>query len=171
MSKSRTSRRVNVKAIVGSAVLVGVVAAGAFFARMSSQGQMREELLEQAETLVQQGQGSLALRHLGQYLGRNPDDIEALDRYAALLADAVLEGGDYGRIQAAIKANERVIRLDPEGALGAEDPQRNRRWLAQLQMAYTQAVRLSVAQSRSRPSMPGSPRTIATTPPCCWSAT
>ena len=149
MSESRTNRRLNVKAIVGSAVLIGVIAAGAFVARMSSKEQMRGALLEQAEALTRRGDDSLALRHLGQYLERHPKDIQALDRYAALLADSVLERGDGNRIAAAIKANERLIRLDPEGTLGAEDPQQNRRWLARLQIAYTQAVRSSAALRRS----------------------
>ncbi|RUL89197.1 tetratricopeptide repeat protein [Tautonia sociabilis] len=131
MAPARSRPQLNKKVAVGTLVVVAVVIGVGLLAGGAFQGRMRAQVLKQADALAGRGEASLAMQHLERFLRDHPDDVAVLDRYATLLSEAVLDRQEGGRIERAIQANERVLQLDPEGQV-ASDPQRNRRWLAEL---------------------------------------
>ncbi|WP_169977180.1 tetratricopeptide repeat protein [Tautonia rosea] len=132
MGRSRTTQRVNLKAVIGTTVVVLVLVIGGVFAAGVFRERVRTELIRQTETLIENEKPRMAMRHLERYLKKRPDDVEMLDRYTRLMTEAVLEQGDEGRLLGAISQNERLLRLDPEGNVEGSDRQQNRKWLAQL---------------------------------------
>ncbi|WP_145277192.1 tetratricopeptide repeat protein [Tautonia plasticadhaerens] len=137
MGRSRSKQRLNVKAVIGTAIVVLVLVGGGLLAAGVFQDRVRDQVLTQSRDLIEGDNPGMALRHLERFLSKNPDDVEVLDRYATLLSEAVLRRGDFGRIDPAIASNERLLRLDPEGAV-AEDPQQNRRRLIELYILRTE---------------------------------
>ena len=93
------------------------------------------------------------MRHLERFLREHPDDAEVLGLYADMLGDAVLRGGDLARLDAAINANERVLRLDPEGAFDADGDARqdNRLDLAKLYIISSERDRGRGQAGQDRP--------------------
>ncbi|WP_161602099.1 tetratricopeptide repeat protein [Tautonia marina] len=132
MGRSRTTQRVNLRAVIGTTVIVLVLVIGGVFAAGIFRERVRTELIRQTETLVEKDQPRMAMRHLERFLEKHPNDVEMLDRFTRLLSEAVLEQGDTSRSRAAIRQNERLLRLDPDGNLEGSDRQQNRKWLAEL---------------------------------------
>ena len=137
VGRPRSRRRLNVKALIGTAIVVLVLVGGGLLAAGVFQDRVRVEVLSQSQELIEEDNPGMAMRHLERFLSKHPDDVEVLDRYTRLLSEAALERGDFGRIDPAITSNERLLRVDPEGTT-AEDPQQNRRWLAELYILRTE---------------------------------
>ena len=84
-----------------------------------------------------------ALKFLDRYLEVKPDDIEAMDLRARLLAESARSEGE---IAAAAQANDLVVRRDPEGA----GRQETRRRLADLYLRLQSVDKVGTAEATAR---------------------
>lgn len=103
--------KVNVKALI--ILLVVTVALGA---SLLAARQVRREVLSKRDLAAgnaayEDQDWATAYEHLREYLGRNPDDIEVIKKYAR--ARLSMRPLDAGMIAGAIAAYRRVIQLDP----------------------------------------------------------
>src|SRR5262245_32467828 len=87
---SQTTRRwrLNPRAAIITGVALLILIPGFFGAQWYNNHYGRSALLNQAKGLVEQKKPDLALRYLNEYLDRNPEDADALDLKARLLADS-----------------------------------------------------------------------------------
>lgn len=150
-SRSRVHRHVNLKAVLVTVAVAVVLIGGGLLASGVFQSQIRGAVLTQAKELAEEGDKGLAMRHLERFLREHPDDAEVLGLYADMLGDAVLQGGDITRLDAAISANERVLRLDPEGAFDADGDARqdNRLDLAKLYIISSERYVAGAKQAKT----------------------
>ena len=103
--------KVNVKVLVILVAVVGVLGGSLFAARQIRRNILSKRALAAGEAAWLEKDWARAARNLGEYLGRHPDDIAILRKYArALLSARPLEATNINR---AIGAYRRVIRLDP----------------------------------------------------------
>src|SRR5690348_16993362 len=99
--ESRSIRKMNVKAIVGTLGILAALVIVGVFAATGLRGQVRKAVLAQVADLEKQKRADLALRHLQQYLEKNPQDTEVLKVRARLLYDTgqLTNGADaYARL-------------------------------------------------------------------------
>jgi len=136
--------RVNVKVLVILAIVVVTLGGSLVAARQIRRSVLSKRALAAGEAAFADKNWARAARDLGEYLGRNPDDIAILKKYAqARLSVRPLESINIGR---AINAYRRIIQLDPHDEVAYEK-------LAELyggtgnsaELAYVARVRLEHA--------------------------
>ena len=131
---SVTQRRLNRKAflILGVVLVVGLIA---FFPiTWWNNARTRQSGLAQAQAAEKAGNVDLALRHMERYVAAWPSDLPGLRYQAKLLADTARDD----RLLVAAQANDKVLRLDPDGP----DSQETRRRLIRLYVQYSDRVRM-----------------------------
>ncbi len=136
----RRVRRVNFKgiAILGGVILLLLLSY--FPARMLADRGVRRTALDQARANAAAGDEDLAIRQLRTYLATSPDDVEALEIQARLLARTARTGD---QIREAMNVNDQLVRLDPAG----EGRQETRRELVRLYILYGKSYRQMVESS------------------------
>lgn len=109
----QTSRRakVNVRLVVILVTSVAVLGAGAFAARHIRRRILSARGLAAGETAFEKQDWAAAARHFREYLGRNPEDIGALRKFAE--ATAAIRPIEVRNSRTAIWAYRQVLRLDP----------------------------------------------------------
>ena len=120
-----------VSALVGAVALLAAIGLGLTFAQ---RGRLRRSALAEAAALQKKGDLAGALRHLTYLRERSPEDLEVLEKQAALLT---LTARDSGQILAAAAANDQLLRRDPNGP----DRQANRRALVELYVRHADGSR------------------------------
>lgn len=113
VNSRRSSRRLNLRWLVGSLAILLVLGLGLWFLKASQTWRIRNDALTKIRALVEERQGALALQHLRQYLAMAPEDIEALEIQADLLYQAA---DSPALVQQATEAGSRLLRIDPEGS-------------------------------------------------------
>jgi tetratricopeptide (TPR) repeat protein len=134
--RSGPALRLNRWALLSSIGAIALLILGLFVLSGFRGDQVRKGVLTQVQELEEAGRLDLALRHVDRYLANHPDDIPVLEIQARLLTEIA---GTPDRIQAAIQANERLLRLDPESP-GRQD---NRKWLVELYLRLSEGFRSS----------------------------
>ncbi len=105
------SAKVNVKVLVIVIVVTVALGVSLVVARQVRRNILSKMDFEAGTAAFEKGDWVNACKHLQEYLGRNPDDIEILKKYAqARLSVRPLEPAHLG---AAVGAYRRVIQLDP----------------------------------------------------------
>lgn len=132
----RPTRRLNSRYLLGSLAVLALLILGLWFLRASQTNRFRDDALAKIRTLIDDGQGALALQHLHQYLSLAPDDIEALEIQADLLYGAA---NSPALVLQATEANSRLLRLDPKG----KGRDQTRRRQARLYILYSDFYRAS----------------------------
>ncbi|CAN5851887.1 hypothetical protein BH23PLA1_BH23PLA1_02290 [soil metagenome] len=134
--RSGSKSRLNWKALVATTAVIGLLILGGVLLSGFRGDRVRGAVLEQVRDLEQEGKPDLALRHINRYLETRPDDIAVLELQARLLTETAYSAD---RVVAAIQANERLLRIDPE------PPQRqeNRRRLIELYLLLSEGYRSS----------------------------
>ena len=108
---TRRIRRPNLRAWIVLAIAILVLVPG-FYALWSYRGREgRQMVLAEAKKRLDANQPYLALSYLNRYLELNPDDVDALDMKAKLLAESAQT--EYQAIEA-IKVHDRVLAHDPD---------------------------------------------------------
>jgi len=105
------SRRLNVRLLVWSLLVVAVALGGLWAVHRWQMRHNADAFLRQAERALDNGQTEQALRHLTHYLSYYPEDIEARIKYATACERKAALTGD---VLSAIVALERVLWLDPD---------------------------------------------------------
>ena len=104
--------KVNVKVLIILIVIIAAIVASLFAARQIRRSIYSKMHLEAGQKAFENKDWPAAYEHFKEYLGRNPDDIEILKKYAeARLLIRPLEGN---AIAGAVSAYRRVIRLNPQ---------------------------------------------------------
>ncbi len=130
----RRVRRLNPRAVL-LLVIVLVLAIPIFFgARVLQDGRRRDGLMREAYEQKEAERPSNALKFVNEYLRLRPDDLEALDLRAELLATTAQTRES---VQEAIRAHERVLRLDPD----SPERQETRRRMIRLDLRMEEHVR------------------------------
>ncbi len=103
--------KINVKVLVILLLVVVGLGVSLFAARQIRRSVLSKMALEAGTTAYEQGDWLTASKQFQEYLGRNPDDVEILKKYAeARLSIRPLEVSFIG---AAISAYRRVLQMDP----------------------------------------------------------
>ncbi len=124
------TKRLNVRYLLASLAVLMLLGLTLFGLKFFQGRLVRADALAQVRALVEEGRGGLALQHLDQYLTMAPEDVEALDIQAELLAKLA---SSPGQILHAAQVNDRLLRLDPDGP----DRDATRRRLVQLYVLYS----------------------------------
>ncbi len=104
--------KINVKVLVILVVAVAVLGGSLFAARQMRRGILSKRDLAAGEAAFAKGDYPAASKNYQEYLGRHPDDIAVLRKYAkARLSIRPLEGAN---ILQAIAGYRRVMQLDPQ---------------------------------------------------------
>ena len=110
--RNHREAKINVKLLVILAVVVVVLGFGAFVARDIRRGILSARDLAAGQTAFDKQDWDTARRYLHEYLGRHPDDLAMLKKYArACLSCRPLKAGN---VKAAIGAYRRMIQLGPD---------------------------------------------------------
>ncbi|CAN5907031.1 hypothetical protein BH23PLA1_BH23PLA1_18340 [soil metagenome] len=134
--RSGPAFRLNRGALLASIGAIALLILGIFILSGVRGDQVRKGVLAQVQVLEEEGRLDLALRHLDRYLANHPDDIPILEVQARLLTEIA---GTPDRIWAAVEANERLLRLDPDRPTRQE----NRKWLVELYLRLSEGFRSS----------------------------
>jgi len=103
--------KINVKVLIILIVVTVAIGASLFAARHIRRNILSEMSLRAGEAAFENKDWPAAYRNLREYLGRNPDDVEILKKYAkAALSIRPLDAKTIG---GAIAAYRRVLQLDP----------------------------------------------------------
>ncbi|MHC4629193.1 MAG: tetratricopeptide repeat protein, partial [Planctomycetota bacterium] len=103
--------KINVKLLVILILICLAVAISLVAARQARRGLLSEISLREGQAAFEREDWPAACKHFKEYLGRDPDNVEILKKYAeAGLAIRPLDGS---AIHGAISAYRRVIQLDP----------------------------------------------------------
>ena len=129
-----TYRRLNLKALIILGVILLVGLALFFPIKAISDRATRRSALAQAEASEKAGNIDLALQNMNRYVAAWPDDLPGLKYHAKLLAQTPQS---IPQLMGAAQANERVLRLDPDGP----ESQEVRRRIAKLYIQYSDARR------------------------------
>ena len=130
-----------------SLVLTAILIVGVWL-KVTQTDRLRKAAVAQAERDLAAGHADRALRNLDHFLGSSPDDVPSLELKARILAETAREPG---QLREAAQWNDRLLRLDPNGA----DRQATRRRLADLYIRYSDVVRDS-SLARNAPEMAAS---------------
>jgi tetratricopeptide (TPR) repeat protein len=109
-SGTSRSRRLDLRKVLLLTVLVVVVVAGFLALKRHRQHQGRSAFLEEAQRRIPRKQTHLALGYLSRYLELNPDDLDALDLKARLLAESAQT---EDQALEATSAHNQVLGRDP----------------------------------------------------------
>ena len=110
VSNAPKNRRLNLRNALFLMVVVVVIVPGLLGLKSYRERKGRSLLLEEARRRIERKQSHLALGYLSRYLDLNPDDLDALDLKAKLLAEGV-----ENEVQAlgAIQVHNQVLGRDP----------------------------------------------------------
>ncbi|MDI9432744.1 MAG: tetratricopeptide repeat protein [Planctomycetota bacterium] len=111
MPYHRVRAEVNVKILVIVIVVAAAVGVSLVMARQIRRTMRTERALQAGQAAFERQDWPTAVRHLGQYLRRTPDDIEALRQYAEALV--AIRPMDTQVVTAAISAYRRLMEVDP----------------------------------------------------------
>ncbi|MFC1634007.1 tetratricopeptide repeat protein [Planctomycetota bacterium] len=104
--------RINVKLIVILMLVVVALGISLVAARQIRRAILSERDLKAGNTALEKGDWPEAYKHLQEYLGRHPDDVDILEKYAkASLSIRPIEGPN---IMQGIAAYRRVLQLEPQ---------------------------------------------------------
>jgi len=104
MTHTGRNGKINVKLIVILVTVVAVLGVGAFVARHVRRKILAERDLKAGLAAGEKKDYRRATKHLREYLGRRPDDVEILRKYARwLLLAEPMEAGDIARSAAAYR--------------------------------------------------------------------
>ncbi len=103
--------KINVKVLIILIVIVVAIVASLFAARQIRRNILSEISLQAGEAAFENEDWSVAYRNFRGYLGRNPDDVEVLKKYAK--ARLSIRPLDTGNINGAIAAYRRIMQLAP----------------------------------------------------------
>ena len=110
--RNHRQAKINVKLLVILAAVVVVLGLGAFVARDIRRSILSARDLAAGQAAFDKQDWNTARKSIGEYLGRNPDDLEMLKKYArACLSCRPVSAGN---VKAAIGAYRRVVRLGPD---------------------------------------------------------
>jgi tetratricopeptide (TPR) repeat protein len=141
------THHVNLRAAIALAVLVAAGVALVLGLGAYQRARFGRVVIAQARHLDDQGQTGLAVQHLTQYLEGNPDDLDALELEASLLAKSATT---FNQVEGAIRVLDQLVRRDPDGP----GRQETRRKLAELYIRHADIVRDSALFSIA-PEMAG----------------
>jgi len=111
MLNGKRYAKVNVKVLIIVILITTAIVASLFAARHIRRSILSKMHLEAGQKAFENKDWPAAYKSFKEYLGRNPDDIEILKKYAeARLSIRPLDGQAIAR---AISAYRRVVRLDP----------------------------------------------------------
>ncbi|MDI9433026.1 MAG: hypothetical protein QM570_15025, partial [Planctomycetota bacterium] len=103
--------KVNVKVLVILIVVIVGLGVSLVVARQVRRNILSKRDLEAGTTAFEQGDETAAYKHFQEYLGRNPDDIEILKKYAQ--SRLLVRPLESPHVLQAIGAYRRVVQLDP----------------------------------------------------------
>ncbi|MHC4353854.1 MAG: tetratricopeptide repeat protein [Planctomycetota bacterium] len=103
--------KINVKVLVILLVVVAAIGASLFAARHVRRKMLSRMDLNAGQAAYENEDWPAAHRHFQEYLGRNPDDLEVLKKYAE--ARMSIRPIDVSVISGAIAAYRRILQLDP----------------------------------------------------------
>ena len=114
--------RVNVKLLAILIVLVAAVGASLVVARQIRRRALSERALAAGQTAFEKQDWRAAVTNFGVYLGRNPDDLPVLRKYAeSVMSTRPRDGQAVTRmITQAISAYRHILRLDPHDGTASE---------------------------------------------------
>lgn len=104
------SAKVNVKVLVILIVVIVGLGVSLVVARQVRRNILSKRDLEAGTTAFEQGDETAAYKHFQEYLGRNPDDVEILKKYAQ--SRLLVRPLESPHVLQAIGAYRRVIQLD-----------------------------------------------------------
>jgi len=111
MFKPNRCAKINVKVLAVLILVTVAIGSSLFAAREVRRNLLSKMDLDAGQAAFEKGDWATASKHLQRYLGRNPDDVEVLKKYAkARLSIRPLDAPGVG---GAIAAYRRVIQLDP----------------------------------------------------------
>ncbi|MDI9433022.1 MAG: hypothetical protein QM570_15005, partial [Planctomycetota bacterium] len=105
------SAKVNVKVLVILIVVIAALGVSLVVARQVRRNILSKRDLEAGTAAFEQGDETAAYKHFQEYLGRNPDDIEILKKYAQ--SRLLVRPLESPHVVQAIGAYRRVVQLDP----------------------------------------------------------
>ncbi len=108
--RNRTAK-INVKVLVILVVIVAALGVSLVVARQVRRSILSKMDLEAGTAAFEKEDWQVAASHLQEYLGRNPEDVEILKKYAQ--ARLAIRPVELASIGGAISAYRRVIRLSP----------------------------------------------------------
>ncbi len=138
-----THRRLNLRGLIILAVVLVVAVVSFFPIKAFSDRATRQSALAQAKASEKSGNIDLALRNMERYVAAWPNDLTGLDYQSKLLADTVDPRNEV-QLTAALEANDKVLRLDPQGP----DRQATRRRLIQLYLQYSERMQLRIKSGK-----------------------
>ncbi len=103
--------KINVKVLIILIVVVVAIGASLFAARQIRRSILSKISLQAGETAFENEDWPTAYRNFRGYLGRHPDDVEILKKYAK--ARLSIRPLDAGNINGAIAAYRRIMQLAP----------------------------------------------------------
>ncbi|MFZ2147478.1 MAG: tetratricopeptide repeat protein [Sedimentisphaerales bacterium] len=103
--------KINVKVLIVLIIVTAAIGTSLFAARHIRRNILSEMALREGEAAYEKEDWPAAYKNLREYLGRNPDDVEVLKKYAkARLSIRPLEAS---HITGTIAAYRRILQLDP----------------------------------------------------------
>jgi cellulose synthase operon protein C len=139
MPTQEPTRRLNLRALGVLALVVALAVPGVIGLVLMRQQRGRGAFLNEAKARIANKQNALALGYLNRYLELNPEDLDALDLKARVLAD---EANDEARAVEAAQVHTQVLGRDP-------GRQETRRRLVRLNLKIPGRARAAEAQARA----------------------
>jgi len=103
--------KINVKVLIILVIILGALVTSLFAARQVRRGILSKMSLDKGEAAFKNEDWPTAYRNFSAYLGRNPDDVEILKKYAE--SRLSIRPLDADAVKGAIAAYRRVMQLDP----------------------------------------------------------
>ena len=119
MDYRNKAARVNLKVLIVLIVVSVALGVSLVAARQVRRSILSKMDLQRGTTAFEEKDWKAACRHFQEYLGRNPDDVDILKKYAvAQLAGRPLNAPAIG---AALSAYRRILQLDPHDEIAGEE--------------------------------------------------
>ncbi len=143
MADRPRTRRLNVRLLAGTLIVMGVVGVGLHFWNLYQVKRTADAILQRAEALAQEGKLQEAASHLHNYLELNPGDAEATVRLAEV----------FDRSATDMRQKPRAIELYYR-ALGLAPPEKQRELRVRLGELLLEVQRFADAESEAKQLLP-----------------
>lgn len=107
----RPSRRFNLRGAIFLLVALLLIVPAAFAVKYVTARKSRSSYLAEARKALDEGRPEMASTWVTNYLRNDPDNLEALELQAKILADAAR---DYRGLEEAVRVHTKILSLDPK---------------------------------------------------------